>query len=103
MHVDDICAALRLALTADVPGGTVLHVASGVETTVRELAVACAAAAGVQGHPVEFRPARPGEVGRNFASYDLALQLLGFTPTVAFADGLARTWAWYQQHVFAEA
>jgi nucleoside-diphosphate-sugar epimerase len=29
MHVDDICAALRLALDADVLGGTVLHVASG--------------------------------------------------------------------------
>jgi UDP-glucose 4-epimerase len=71
---------------------------------VAELAAACAEAAGTPRHPVERRrPPRPGEVGRNFASYDLAHQTLGFTPAVALADGLARTWAWYQEHVLGEA
>src|ERR1700733_6216614 len=72
VHVDDISHALQLGLEKDVPGGTVLHAASGVETTVRELADLCRRAAGVPDHPIEHRPMRAGEVDRNFASYDLA-------------------------------
>jgi UDP-glucose 4-epimerase len=99
-HVDDIARAIGLALELDVPGGTVLHVASGVETTVRELADLCRDAAGVPDHPVEYRPARPGEVGRNFASYDLARQLLGYTPTISREDGIRSTWQWFRDSVF---
>ncbi len=102
-HVDDIARALRLALDADVPGGTVLHIASGVETTVADLARLCAAAAGTPGHPIEFRPGRPGEVDRNFATYDLAKQVLGYEPTIAREDGIPSTWAWFAGHVFAPA
>jgi UDP-glucose 4-epimerase len=100
MHSSDIAAALMLALTADVDGGTVMHVASGIETTVAELARLCAEAAGHPDHPIRHEPARPGEVVRNFASYDLAAKLIGFHPRVALRDGLADTWTWYREHVF---
>jgi UDP-glucose 4-epimerase len=99
-HVEDIARAIELALSADVPGGTVLHVASGVETTVTQLADLCRGAAGVPDHPVEYRPARPGEVGRNFASYDLARQVLGYSPSVAREDGMRSTWRWFTESVF---
>jgi UDP-glucose 4-epimerase len=99
-HVDDISRALELALERDVPGGTVLHIASGVETTVRELADLCRSAAGVPDHPVEYRPRRAGEVERNFASYDLAEKMLGYAPTISREAGIPRTWDWYQQFVF---
>jgi UDP-glucose 4-epimerase len=102
-HVDDIARALRLALEGDVPGGTVLHIASGIETTVADLADLCRAAAGVPDHPVEYRPGRPGEVGRNFASYDLAEKMLGYAPTISREDGIASTWQWYAESVFASA
>jgi UDP-glucose 4-epimerase len=100
-HVDDISAALQLALERDVPGGTVLHIASGVETTVNELAQLCRQAAGTPDHPVEYRARRPGEVGRNFAAYDLAKNVLGYAPTISREDGIGRTWAWYQESVFS--
>jgi len=102
-HVDDIARALCLALATDVAGGTVLHIASGVETTVAELADLCRAAAGAPDHPVEYRPGRPGEVGRNFASYDLARKVLGYAPTVGREEGIASTWRWYAGSVFAAA
>ena len=101
LHVADIARALQLALEADVPGGTVLHIASGVETTIRELADLCRAAAGRPGHPVEFRPPRPGEVDRNFASYELAGKVLGYAPTISREDGIKATWDWFTEHVFA--
>ena len=99
-HVDDISRAIELALERDVPGGTALHIASGVETTVRELADLCRAAAGTPDHPVEYRPARAGEVGRNFASYDLARQMLGYAPSISREDGIRRTWQWFREAVF---
>jgi UDP-glucose 4-epimerase len=100
VHVSDIAAALQLALESPgVPGGTVLHAASGVETTAAALADLCRRAAGRPGHPVEYQPARPGEVGRNFASYDLARRLLGYSPAVRIEDGVPRLWRWFQQNM----
>jgi len=78
----------------------VLHIASGVETTVRELADLCRAAAGRPDHPVEYRPKRAGEVGRNFASYERAQQVLGYAPSISRDDGISRTWRWFQEEVF---
>jgi UDP-glucose 4-epimerase len=101
IHVDDISAALELALDSDVPGGTVLHIASGVETTVGELADLCRAAADAPDHPVEYRPRRPGEVDRNFASYDLARKVLGYSPSIAREAGIRSTWQWFQENVFS--
>jgi UDP-glucose 4-epimerase len=101
VHVDDIASALQLALENDkVTGGTVLHAASGVETSLTELADLCRRAAGKPGHPIEYRPRRAGEVGRNFASYDLARDLLGYAPTVKLTDGIPRTWKWFTDEVF---
>ncbi|HET9894088.1 MAG TPA: NAD-dependent epimerase/dehydratase family protein [Streptosporangiaceae bacterium] len=102
VHVDDISSALQLALEKDVPGGTVLHAASGVETSVRDLADLCRQAAGVPDHPIEYRPKRAGEVERNFASYDLANQMLGYAPSVTREAGIPRTWQWFRQEVFRD-
>jgi len=99
-HVEDISRALGLALERDIPGGTVLHIASGVETTVAELAGLCCAAAGVPDHPVEYRPRRPGEVDRNFASYDLARKMLGYAPSISREAGIRETWEWFADAVF---
>jgi UDP-glucose 4-epimerase len=102
VHVDDIANALQLALEKDVPGGTVLHAASGVETTLTELADLCRNAAGMPEHPIEYRPKRTGEVGRNFASFELAHKVLGYAPTVSREAGVPRTWKWFQQEVFQD-
>jgi UDP-glucose 4-epimerase len=99
-HVDDISGAIELALDRDVRGGTVLHVASGVETTTAELADLCRGAAGAPDHPVEYRPGRVGEVGRNFASYDLARQVLGYAPSISREAGMRSTWQWFTESVF---
>ena len=100
MHVADICSAIALALEADVPGGTTAHVATGVETTIDELAALASEVAGRPGHPVEHLPARTGEVERNVGSYRLAQELLGFEPAVSLHEGLADTWRWYRQSLF---
>jgi UDP-glucose 4-epimerase len=103
VHVSDIAAALQLALeNPDIPGGTVLHAASGVETTIAALADLCRRAAGRPDHPVSYRPPRAGEVGRNFARYDLAHRLLGYSPTVRIEDGIPLLWKWFETELFRE-
>ena len=99
-HVDDIAAALQLALENDVPGGTVLHIASGVETSVAKLADLCRGAAGQPEHPVVHQPRRPGEVERNFAAYDLAREVLGYKPSISREEGIPSTWRWFAGNVF---
>ncbi len=101
IHVDDVCAAIEAALHRDVPGGSAMHLATGTETSVERLADLCRSVAGRRpGYPVEYRPARAGEVERNTARADLARRVLGFRPTVALRDGLEQTWNWYVANVF---
>lgn len=100
MYVDDICRGIQLGLTGDLPGGTVAHLATGVETSVLQLADACRNVAGRPDHPIELLTKRAGEVERNFASFDFAREMMGFTPSVSLEEGLARTWEWYQEHAF---
>lgn len=102
VHVSDIAQALQLALEKDIPGGTVLHAASGVETPLTVLASLCRQAAGLPDHPIEYRPARAGEVGRNFASYELARDLLGYSPTVTREAGIPALWQWFKDEVFRD-
>lgn len=94
IHVSDIAAAIRLSLNAESPGGEVLHVASGVETTVQRLAELCRTVAGSPDHPIVYQPRRIGEVERNVASYGRARAVLGFEPRIGLEEGLHQTWRW---------
>jgi UDP-glucose 4-epimerase len=95
IHVNDLCAGIDAALDAQLIGGEVFHLASGRETSVLELADILRNVAGKPNHPIEFRPARRGEVTRNFANYDKAKAVLGFEPRRALVDGLAESWEWF--------
>ncbi|MDK3158924.1 SDR family NAD(P)-dependent oxidoreductase [Anaerolineae bacterium CFX9] len=45
----------------------------------------------------EFVPAPASEPTITYCDNTLARELLGFAPKIGLEDGLARTWAWYQQ------
>lgn len=95
IHVEDLCSGIVTALDAQVAGGEVFHLASGRETTVLELANILREIAGKPNHPIQFKPARRGEVARNFADYRKAREALGFEPEWRLEDGLAATWQWF--------
>jgi GDP-L-fucose synthase len=86
MHVDDAAGALiRIAERADAP--TPVNVCSGREASVREIAIAAAAAAGFTGR-LKFDASRPEGVLRRVAD-PARLFALGFQPRVALKEGLA--------------
>jgi UDP-glucose 4-epimerase len=88
VFVDDVAEA---ALAALEPDGGVFNVGTGVETSVLELYDAVERASGIE-RAARHAPRRRGELSRSVLDVSLAASELGWTPRVALADGLARTW-----------
>ena len=95
VFVDDVVHSWMRVL--DDPGthGAVLNVGSGVETSVNELAHAVLAALGESHDAWEMRRQDVQLGDQRRAAADIsALRSLGWKPTVALVDGIARTAAW---------
>ncbi len=89
VYVDDIAEANALALDRpDVTGP--VNLGTGVATSVLELFAALRAAAGGRAE-ARHGPPRPGEQRRSVLDATRARVLLGWTPRVALAEGLQRT------------
>jgi nucleoside-diphosphate-sugar epimerase len=94
VHVDDVGSAVAAALARAASGASaVYNVASGTGTSVGELAALVLAAAGRSSTRVEEEPApdRPAaaDIVELVADVGLARAELGWSPSVALADGLA--------------
>jgi len=94
IHVADLCNGITKALLQDKVRNEVIHLASGRETSLQELANIMISVSGKTDHPIEFREKRVGEVDRNFANYAHAREILGFEPHYTLEKGLEETWAW---------
>jgi len=97
LYVDDLCEGVCRALATELAPGTVLHLATGKETTIGELASELRVIAGKPAHAVVYEPRRVGELERNFADFTRARELLAFSPRVELRAGLALTWNWFKR------
>ncbi len=88
--VDNVVAANLLAADAADVGGEILNVATGGSVTVNALADDIGAMLGRQVEK-RYEPAREADVRASWAAVGEAKRLLGYEPSVAFADGLQRT------------
>ncbi len=98
IHVEDLCSGIQAGLDTPSIGGDVFHLATGRETTILELAHILREVAGKPNHTIEFRPARCGEVMRNFARYDKAARVLGYAPKISLKEGLTKTYRWFEDN-----
>jgi len=89
VFVDDVVDAFVRA-SGETGGGQRFNVGTGVETSTRQLHSAIAAAAGAPDEP-EMHPPRLGDLRRSCLDIGRAEAVLGWTPTVALKDGVART------------
>lgn len=95
VFVEDLCEGIAGALGNIAPGAAAtVHLGSGTETTVSDLADLVVK---VVGEPVEIvhEPPRAGEVQRSCSDISNAQRLFGYDPSTRLEDGLARTWAWF--------
>ncbi|HTJ67727.1 MAG TPA: NAD-dependent epimerase/dehydratase family protein [Actinospica sp.] len=96
VHVADIARANVLAAEAPVTDA-VFNVASGVETSLLELAEALLRAMDADGLAVEHGPERAvNGVRRRLADTSAAAEQLGFRAEVALADGLEDLVHWWR-------
>ena len=107
VYVGDVARAMYLAATEPLPpkgrlDARAFNIGTGKGTSVIEIADLLQEVAGVK-VPVEFAPHRPGEQQESFVNADKARELLGWTPQVPLAEGLAMTFAWFEQQVSGAA
>lgn len=96
IHVGDLCAAINLALTANVSGET-FQIATGIETRIADLAQQIIRLSGRVDARIIHAQAQPGGIRHNYSSIDKARQQIGFTPIISLPDGLTSTLEWYRQ------
>jgi UDP-glucose 4-epimerase len=98
VYVDDIVRGLILCATMGQPG-EVYNLASGVETSILDLATLINQSTGNPA-PLDFRPRREWDrSGKRFGSTEKAKRALGFEAHVALDEGLRRTIDWTQEHL----
>lgn len=96
VYIDDVARANVLAARSEV-SDQVFNVASGVETSLRELAGALVRAMGSDLQP-EYQPERKvNPVARRLADTEAASSRLGFQAEVGLEAGLRRLVAWWRE------
>jgi len=88
VFVGDVVKANQLALEAG--SGQIFNISTGVAISVQEIFDTVAEASGYQGEP-SYAPPRPGDVRHNALNSTKAQQLLGWTPEMTLAQGIALT------------
>lgn len=97
IFVDDIVEGL-MACALKGKEGEVYNLASGVETTIRELAEKINEMTGNK-NPIEYLPARAWDrSGKRFGSTAKAQRELGFKVKISLDEGLEKTIRWTQEN-----
>jgi len=95
VYIDDVARSNVLALKSDIVDD-VFNVASGTETSLRDLAAALASAMGSDLAP-EFAPDRKvNPVSRRLADTSKAERVLGFKSRIGLDEGLSRLVGWWE-------
>ena len=95
VYVEDVARANVLALAADA-SDEVFNIASGVETSLTDLADALSRVMNVRRAP-EYGPERKvNAVPRRLASTEKAERVLGFRSSVPLEEGLSRLVTWWR-------
>jgi len=107
VHVGDVADATYRAASVNLDEALHLddrafNVGTGIATSVLDLATTLLDAAGVS-VPIEFAPKRPGEQQQSFLAVGKAARVLGWSPRISLANGLADTYRWFAAREAAAA
>ena len=95
LHVDDCASALIFMMERFEETGF-LNVGCGEDLSIRDLAFLVRDIVGFKGD-IGFNPDAPDGTPRKLLDVE-RLRSLGWSPRIALPDGIAATYAWYQNH-----
>jgi dTDP-glucose 4,6-dehydratase len=90
LHVTDLVEAYKLVINSQDLDGNAINIGSQETSSVKEIAEFINSRTGA---PIEYLPARPGEVP-GFQLDSTFARSIGFTPRIKFWDGLERYLDW---------
>jgi len=93
LFVEDACRAMLLAMEREEAKGEIFNIASGKETSIFALGKTIFSLNGEDFQP-EYRPERPGDIRRSWASIEKAKRILGWVPQTSLEEGLEKTIKW---------
>lgn len=97
IFVEDICRGL-IACAIKGVAGEAYNIASGVETTIKELAEIINSLTGNE-TPMNIQPAREWDnSGRRFGSTEKSRREIGFEAQISISEGLKRTVDWTKEN-----
>ena len=94
-YVDNVVHAMVQAASAAGPAlGEAMNIACGGRFSLLDMLDELGTLMGASVQPV-FRPRRRGDVAHSEAAIDKARRLIGYSPSVTFSEGLAKTAGWF--------
>jgi len=101
VYAGDVASANFAAATRALPApgrldARAFNVGTSIETSVNTLVSTLQHVSNATS-PVNYAPARAGELMRSALKTDKAREVLGWTPQVSLEQGLANTYAYFQQ------
>ena len=94
-YVENAVQANILACEAPSASGRTFNVGTGHAVSLNQVLQMLQKASG-KTLETKYEPSREGDIRDSLADIRLAKEFLGYEPAVLFAEGLERTYAWYQ-------
>ncbi len=98
IYVTDVAKAAIRIYNQPKSRGLVTNIATGKETSVQYIIRSITKQMGYRGKIIR-KPERAGDVHRHCAGIARAKQLINFTPSVSFTQGLQKTIDWYNAQI----
>ncbi len=88
IHVQDIVSAMKMVISNAKAAGQTFNVATGIPTTIDQLAQLLTQLAGDKKIRPQYRAARQGDLMHSYANIQKATKSLGFEPKMTLKQGL---------------
>ena len=94
LYSEDLCDGILRAINTTLSGFNVFHLATGIETSIKDIARYCLEISNSPDKQIIYKQTRKGEVENNCADFTLAKNTLGFAPKMDIKSSLDMTWQW---------
>lgn len=94
LYVGDLCQVILRALESKV-SGEVFQIATGVETSIFELAELIQQMTGRE-LKIQHGPPRRGDIRKNYSAISKVEKFLAWKPQVKLAHGIKESWLWFE-------